>query len=297
MQMNSNIGMFAFLKNISFHGVCLDSYFAAGFDSPDLKKFNKTMISILYDGIKRGVVKPIQRTLFKWNQVEEAFRYMSTGKHMGKVIIKMREEETEKVCIARPLTVTAQRRTTLNPSKSYILVGGLGGFGLELLYWMVMRGGKKFVLSSRGGLKNSYQKLYFKRMKELSNLVPLFDIDVTISTANIVTREGAQELIDEAIKKGPVGGVFNLALVLHDAFLENQTVETFKEVCEPKLNGLESLDVITRQKCPKLDYFVCFSSLTAGRGNAGQANYGFANSGMERICEQRRADGKSMGKF
>jgi fatty acid synthase len=31
--------------------------------------------------------------------------------------------------------------------------------------------------------------------------------------------------------------------------------------------------------------------LTAGRGNGGQSNYGFANSAMERICERRRADG------
>ncbi|CAF5042184.1 unnamed protein product, partial [Rotaria magnacalcarata] len=28
-----------------------------------------------------------------------------------------------------------------------------------------------------------------------------------------------------------------------------------------------------------------------GRGNAGQTNYGYANSTMERICEQRQKDG------
>lgn len=48
---------------------------------------------------------------------------------------------------------------------------------------------------------------------------------------------------------------------------------------------------VTRQKCPELDYFVVFSSVSCGRGNAGQSNYGFANSTMERICEQRRHDG------
>lgn len=48
---------------------------------------------------------------------------------------------------------------------------------------------------------------------------------------------------------------------------------------------------MTRQKCPELDYFVAFSSVSCGRGNAGQSNYGFANSTMERICEQRRHDG------
>lgn len=48
---------------------------------------------------------------------------------------------------------------------------------------------------------------------------------------------------------------------------------------------------VTRKKCPDLDYFVVFSSVSCGRGNAGQSNYGFANSTMERICEQRHHDG------
>lgn len=264
--------MFAFLQNISFHGVCLDSYFREGFESPNLKRFMKRMTELINDGIKKGVVRPIQRTSFAWNEVETAFRYMSTGKHIGKVIIKMREEEPSKVLIAKPLTVKANRRTWFNPSKSYIIVGGLGGFGLELLYWMVMRGAKKFILSSRNGFKSSYQKLYFKRLKELSNYISIFDIDVTISTSNVSTLEGSNSLIEEATEKAPVGGIFNLALVLHDAYIENQTADTFKEVCDPKLNGLANLDQLSRTKCTQLEYFVCFSSLTSGRGNAGQVN-------------------------
>lgn len=37
--------------------------------------------------------------------------------------------------------------------------------------------------------------------------------------------------------------------------------------------------------------FVIFSSVSCGRGNAGQSNYGMANSIMERICEKRKSDG------
>lgn len=42
--------------------------------------------------------------------------------------------------------------------------------------------------------------------------------------------------------------------------------------------------------CPELDQFVIFSSVSCGRGNAGQTNYGYSNSVMERICEARKAD-------
>jgi len=50
--------------------------------------------------------------------------------------------------------------------------------------------------------------------------------------------------------------------------------------------------VATRELCSNtLEWFVVFSSVSCGRGNAGQANYGYANSAMERICERRRSDG------
>lgn len=42
---------------------------------------------------------------------------------------------------------------------------------------------------------------------------------------------------------------------------------------------------------PRLKYFVVFSSVSCGRGNAGQSNYGMANSVMERIIEQRHREG------
>ena len=40
-----------------------------------------------------------------------------------------------------------------------------------------------------------------------------------------------------------------------------------------------------------LDYFVVFSSVSCGKGNGGQTNYGYGNSVCERICEERRKDG------
>uniref|UniRef100_A0A1B0AA75 oleoyl-[acyl-carrier-protein] hydrolase n=1 Tax=Glossina pallidipes TaxID=7398 RepID=A0A1B0AA75_GLOPL len=43
--------------------------------------------------------------------------------------------------------------------------------------------------------------------------------------------------------------------------------------------------------CPRLEHFVVFSSVSCGRGNAGQTNYGMANSVMERIIEDRLKSG------
>ncbi|NXU74165.1 FAS synthase, partial [Oreotrochilus melanogaster] len=276
---NSQLGMALFLKNVAFHGILLDAIFEGGNQEWDI------VSELLTKGIKDGVVKPLKSTVFKKEEVEAAFRFMAQGKHIGKVMIQIQEEEKEYSSRrSEPVKLSAISRTSCPPSKSYIITGGLGGFGLELAQWLVERGAQKLILTSRSGIRTGYQA---KRVREWKAL----GIQVLVSTSDIGTLEGAQRLIEEALQLGPVGGIFNLAVVLRDAMIENQTPELFVEVNKPKYSGTLHLDWVTRKKCPDLDYFVVFSSVSCGRGNAGQSNYGFANSTMERICEQRHHDG------
>jgi fatty acid synthase len=165
-----------------------------------------------------------------------------------------------------------------------LIVGGLGGFSLELADWLVLRGCRKLVLSSRRGLSKQYQAY---RMKTWES----YGVKIVISTANITTSAGCEELIREAMKLGPVGGIFNLAVQLRDGLFENQDAEKFKECLEPKATATKYLDESSRKLCPELQHFVIFSSVSCGRGNAGQTNYGMANSIMERIVEKRSFDG------
>uniref|UniRef100_A0A8D2NH06 Fatty acid synthase n=1 Tax=Zonotrichia albicollis TaxID=44394 RepID=A0A8D2NH06_ZONAL len=276
---NSQLGMSLFLKNVAFHGILLDSIFDEGNQEWEV------VSELLKKGIRDGVVKPLRSSVFNKEEVEAAFRFMAQGKHIGKVIIKVQEEEKEyPLRKSEPVKISAISRTSCPPTKSYIITGGLGGFGLELAQWLVERGAQKIILTSRSGIRTGYQA---KRVQEWKAL----GIKVLVSTSDIGTLEGTQQLIEEALKLGPVGGIFNLAVVLRDGMIENQTPELFCEVNKPKYSGTLHLDWVTRKKCPDLDYFVVFSSVSCGRGNAGQSNYGFANSTMERICEQRHHDG------
>jgi fatty acid synthase len=289
LQLNKQLGMFAFLRNIQFHGVTVESMFMT------LKpKVTKKFFNWLHENSNNGCIKPINRTVFKPTEAEQAFRYMTTGKHIGKIVLKIREEESFKSVLSGfnptpKLSVTIT--TYFDPKKVYIITGGLGGFGLELCNWMLFKGAKKLILTSRTGIKTSYQKAIFNRLEELGKKFEMFKIEIIVSTHNSNTIEGSQQLLDDAKKLGPIGGIFHLALVLNDALLENQTIETFQETCESKINTFVNLDKITRNSYPDLDYFVVFSSVSCGKGNTGQTNYGFANSVCERICEMRRRDG------
>lgn len=65
--------------------------------------FTQILNSLLFNGIKNGSVKPICRVVFSTDDVEKCFRYMAAGKHMGKVLFKIRDEEDDKV--GKPTTL------------------------------------------------------------------------------------------------------------------------------------------------------------------------------------------------
>lgn len=108
---------------------------------------------LLDDDLKRGIIKPLKTNVFKPDEIEQAFRFLASAKHIGKVIVEMRANESDNVTLPMPLLP----RIYCNPNRSYIISGGLGGFGLELADWLVLRGCRKLVLSSSRGITKSYQ--------------------------------------------------------------------------------------------------------------------------------------------
>nr|XP_023013626.1 fatty acid synthase-like [Leptinotarsa decemlineata] len=264
-----------FLKDCSFHGIQLEDHF--GLKDEVTRKIHE----LLEEGIKNGVVKPLPSTVFNENEIESAFRFLSTGTHKGKVLINIRNENASSPSPAR--TVAATPKIYFDPSKTYIIVGGLGGIGLELANWLIERGATKIVLNSRRKTLNGYQGLCLKKWSSFKN------VTVKVSDADTGCLKGASQLVLEAQKLGSVGGVFNTALVLRDGILSNQTKAKFEDVFKCKIVSGQNMDAATRKHCPDLEYFVMFSSISA-RGIAGQTNYGMANSALERLCEQRKTD-------
>jgi fatty acid synthase, animal type len=108
---------------------------------------------MILEDAKRGIVKPLKTNVFEANEIEKAFRFMASGKHVGKVLLKMRENPEDEFSL--PIKVLP--RIHFNSHESFVLVGGLGGFGMELADWMILRGCRKLLLCSRRGLTNSYQ--------------------------------------------------------------------------------------------------------------------------------------------
>ncbi|XP_045453923.1 fatty acid synthase-like [Melitaea cinxia] len=274
---NTLIDMNSFRNEISFHGIMFD------LNMHDTE-FAKTLRDLLFSGIETGVVRPLTYCTFEKDEMEKAFRYMAAGKHIGKIVFKIRDEECEdNTDFTKPLIqyIDAVPRYNCDQDLVYIIVGGLGGFGLELADWLILREARKLLLTSRKGVSNGYQSL---RLRTWEN----YGAEVRISTHDITTEKGCEEMLKMANSMGTVAAIFNLAVVLEDRIFQNQTPESFKVSFAPKALVTMNLDKLSQKLCPKLKDFVIFSSVSCGRGNAGQSNYGFSNSVMERICERRK---------
>ncbi|GFO07685.1 fatty acid synthase [Plakobranchus ocellatus] len=269
-------------KDTSFHDINLDTLI----DSQDAEWTELT--SLVQTGIQSGVVKPLRRTVYGMDKLTEVFRLMADGRNadQGKVLIKIREQEAEKIILPPRKMFDAIPRTFFHPSKSYIIVGGLGGFGLELSHWMVLRGARKLVLSSRNGITSGYQNRKITFLRGLG-------ADVSVAAINVTSQETAESLVKIATNMAPLGGLFNLGLNLRDALLVEQTAENYRQTLESKIQTTRLLDEISREENVRatLDHFVVFSSLSAGHGIPGQTNYGWGNSYMDRLCEKRKSLG------
>lgn len=309
LAINSPLELLHLNSNKSFHGILLDKLFEPETMSELYKKQVNCVLETLTDGLYKGYVKPIRHTCFPRDQLEQAFRFMATGKHIGKVLIEIKPEikykqlncnsngvacdsETKEKQECSSLLLKTLPRFQLDPSKTYIITGGLGGFGLELVKWLACVGGKHFVLTSRSGLTSGscYKRSVLERLEK--NLECKFLV-VNNDMADGTTLEGVEIIFDLAKQLSPVeqiGGIFHLAMVLKDSLLENITSDHFDLVCKPKARACMLLDEVSRKKSPEMSLFVAFSSVSCGKGNAGQTNYGYANSILERICEQRRKD-------
>ncbi len=70
-------------ENKTFHGILLDALNNTEGEEKFILKQKNLINNLLKMGIVNGVVKPLPRTVFDRDNVEKAFRYMSSGKHKG----------------------------------------------------------------------------------------------------------------------------------------------------------------------------------------------------------------------
>lgn len=151
--------------------------------------------------IAAGKLKPIKPvTLFDAIDIHKAFGYMQTGKHMGKVLVKMPDGTSH---------IPASRNTSslfsLASDVSYLLVGGLGGLGRAVATWMVEKGARNIVFLSRSAGKNSSSLSFIKELQSQG-------CSVTAVSGSVDNMQDVQRAVLAC--NGRIRGVLQMSMVI-----------------------------------------------------------------------------------
>lgn len=164
----------------------------------------------------------------------------------------------------------------------YIVAGGLSGLGFETVKFISQRGGEYIVILSRSKPTADVQQEIHNVEKQCGNCITAVECDVSVS----VSVNKVVSAIGHKFPGCPIRGVFHSAVVLHDGLIETLDQSLYEKVLRPKINGVLNLHLATKQ-C-HLDYFVCYSSISAFLGNASQTNYAAANTFLDMFSHYRR---------
>jgi len=269
-QENTRIGLRPFRNNISYFGIDADQLMK---ERPDLtEQIFREMIALFND----GVLHPLPYRCFEAGQIVDAFRHMQQSRQIGKIVITYRDG-VQPTHGGQP----ERGRLELPAAATYLVTGGLSGFGLKTAQWLAARGASHLVLVSRSGPVTDEARAGIAQLEAAGVIVRAAACDIT-------DREALAALLSEiAVVMPPLRGIVHAAAVYEDGLARNLTREQIRRVLAPKMLGAYYLHQLTLAM--DLDLFILFSSATTLFGNPGQSNYVAANAAIEALAASRRA--------
>ena len=269
---NTRVGLRPFRNNISYFGIDADQLML---ERPEL---TRRLLQELMALFRNGQLSPLPYRAFPAAEAVEAFRYMQQSRQTGKVVL----------CFDPPpaapgASALAERTLALPPEATYLVTGGLRGFGLRTAQWLAAKGARHLLLVGRSGAADEEARAALAGLEAAG-------VRVVAARCDVSDRAAVQKVLEEArATMPPLRGVVHAAALIDDGLIRNLTQDRIDAVLAPKARGAANLDELTRG-CA-LDFFVLYSSATTLFGNPGQASYVAANRYLEVLAQARRACG------
>ncbi|KAF9872330.1 polyketide synthase [Colletotrichum karsti] len=265
---NGKLALNPFALNRSYHGVDLGHMIDV---RPEKGNILLKKIVQLYEQGHITALSPIKT--FKADAVEECFRYMQKGQHIGKIVLQMENIPRTTAKGSLP-TLTSK----FDSESSYLLVGGLGGLGRHVSNWMVEHGAKHLVYLSRQGSDAEENQSFFRELEAQG-------CSATAVKGSVVNIADVEHAI--ATSPRPIRGVINMTMILRDQGFTKMTHEEWTTAVNPKVRGTWNLHKASVAAGLHLDFFLLFSSISGIYGQAGQSNYAGANTFLDAFVQYR----------
>ncbi|KAI1171985.1 hypothetical protein F4777DRAFT_593221 [Nemania sp. FL0916] len=269
---NSPLNMACFAKNVSFHAVDLRHIVIS---KPEYTmQLGATVLELAAGGI---IGAPMPLNTFMPSQAEQAFRYMQSGKQIGRILLM--SNPADEVWKLRCEKSTWQ----FDANASYVVAGGLGGLGRSIIKWMTDKGARHLILLSRSGGSSAAASSAIAdlKMRGINIFAPM--CDVSCAAALEIVLERCRTTMP------PIKGCINAAMVLQDAVFGNMTHDQWQTTLRSKVDSSWNLHkALPRQ----LDFFILLSSLSGIYGSISQSNYAAGCTFQDSLARHRTMSGE-----
>ena len=253
------------------------SYFAIDIDQLPMRRpaLARELLAEVSAALSNGEIRPLAHRIFSFGELDDAIRLMQSSAHIGKLVLEPRANAG--VRLHEPPIVTFRRDGT------YLVTGGIEGFGFEAARWLVAHGAGSVALISRRGSETPGCEARVKELEAAGAIVCVYRADV----ADHDSFGSVLETIRAA--QPPLRGVLHAASVIDDGLASEIEPGRLEAVLRPKLGGALVLDTLTRGD--PIELFLLFSSATTLVGAPAQGAYVAANAALEAFARRRRAEG------
>jgi acyl transferase domain-containing protein/D-arabinose 1-dehydrogenase-like Zn-dependent alcohol dehydrogenase/acyl carrier protein len=212
---------------------------------------------------EQGLLQPLPVTCWDVRRAQEAFRFMSQARHVGKIVLTMPR--------------------ALDDDGTVLITGGTGGLGALLARHLVVnRGVRHLLLVSRRGEQAPGVPELLAELTELG-------AQAAVEACDVTDRDALARLLGEIPAAHPLTAVVHAAGAMDDATITSLTPAQVDAVIRPKVDAAINLHELTKDA--DLSAFVCFSSMSGTIGGTGQGNYAAANVFLDALALSRRAEG------
>jgi acyl transferase domain-containing protein/NAD(P)-dependent dehydrogenase (short-subunit alcohol dehydrogenase family)/acyl carrier protein len=181
------------------------------------------------------------------------------------------------------LQVHVHEAITFKPDATYLITGGLGGFGQKTAHWMAERGARHLVLAGRSGADTPERSAFVADLHRRG-------VNVVCVKCDLAHEGQVRDLFATmAASAPPLRGVFHAAAVIIDQPIVELAPQDLLNVMRSKAESARLLHELTREMT--LDHFVLYSSIANLVGNSRQASYVSANGFLDGLAWHRRAMG------
>ena len=239
----------------------------------------RQVADLFKEGIEKGTYTVLPFRMYRSVHAAQALRLMATGKHMGKVLLLMKDPD-----------VKADRKIRRNKGnlsdRTVFVFGGTSGIGMEVCRYYVRFRVGRLIICGRSEKDDPGPAAAIAELRSMGAERVIYE------RCDVTAYEDVRRVIDTHYAVEPRRCEIYFAVGVYvDEPLRNVSYKSFFQVLAPKVLGAVNLQRVLAGRDP--DVFCLLSSATSVFGNAGQCSYAVANAFLDGLASKRASVGLS----